>query len=91
MGWRKKVKKGHGLGIRDDRFKSQSKLNVAPPPCFYHELCKGVSVVSKNGKSLCRNCADSFSGVEYPLRTPLVGELLKIDYSLEMIAAWPTV
>lgn len=59
-------------------------LSIDPAPCFYFDSCKQVSVVCKNGKSLCRKCADKVSGVEYLLRVPLRPELRGLDNWLNM-------
>lgn len=40
------------------------------PPCFNHARCQNRAVTEKSGRSLCRNCADSVKGQEYPLRQP---------------------
>jgi hypothetical protein len=40
------------------------------PPCFNHACCHDRAVVEKRGRSLCRNCANSMNGHEYPLREP---------------------
>jgi hypothetical protein len=41
-----------------------------PPPCFNFRLCRDRAVLEKGGRSLCRGCAASVNGREYPLRKP---------------------
>lgn len=49
-----------------------SKLSVhyftTTEPCFYHKLCNNYSCCNKQGKGVCRACADSMNGQEYPLK-----------------------
>lgn len=40
------------------------------PPCFFHRDCSGIAAVEKQGKAVCRACADGLKGTEYPLRAP---------------------
>ena len=42
-----------------------------PPPCFYFASCGRKAEVEKQGKSLCRKCADRLQGLPYPLRQPM--------------------
>ena len=73
-------------------FNGTSKLSLAPPPCFNFLACKGTAEACKSGRSLCRKCLDAKPGVvEYPLRVPLQGKVLQIDYALEMFGAHPRV
>lgn len=76
---------------RADSFTSASAINAETPPCFYSKICHGMAEVSKCGKGVCRNCAAQMPGVEYPYHAPVVGELGKINRSLDMAAAWPSV
>lgn len=39
-------------------------------PCFFHPKEGERAVVEKQGKSVCRNCADGMRGWEFPLRGP---------------------
>lgn len=39
-------------------------------PCFFHQQCRRQAQLEKQGKALCRACADKVNGIEYPLRTP---------------------
>lgn len=43
---------------------------IAPPPCFFHKDCTRRAEVDKAGRSVCRSCAATLRGVEYPLRAP---------------------
>lgn len=60
-------------------------------PCFNSKLCKGMAVVSKGGRGVCRACADKMSGVEYPYAPVPDGDLRRIEYSLNAAGAWPAV
>ena len=42
----------------------------SPPPCFNWRLCRGRAALEKGGKSVCRRCAATLRGQEYPLRPP---------------------
>jgi hypothetical protein len=42
----------------------------SPPPCFFWKLCRGRAALEKGGKSVCRRCAATLRGREYPLRPP---------------------
>ena len=42
----------------------------AATPCFFHRRCGNVAVTEKQGKTLCRSCANSISAEEFPLRAP---------------------
>jgi len=44
--------------------------DASPPPCFYWRFCRGRAALEKGGKSVCRRCAASLRGQEYPLRPP---------------------
>ncbi len=38
-------------------------------PCFYFNQCRRRAELEKDGKAVCRPCAGSLHGREYPLRT----------------------
>lgn len=40
------------------------------PPCFYWKWCSQRAVVNKVGRSVCRGCASTLRGREFPLRDP---------------------
>lgn len=42
----------------------------APPACFFFRVCKAIAAVEKQGKAVCRACADKLAGREYELRKP---------------------
>jgi hypothetical protein len=42
----------------------------AAPPCFFHRRCGNLAVTEKQGKTLCRPCADAIAADEFPLRAP---------------------
>ncbi len=48
---------------------------VAPPPCFFWNLCSARAEVEKAGRSVCRRCAGLLRGIEYPLRRPSLAPL----------------
>ncbi len=53
------------------RFSTAStSLDGSPPPCFFWKLCRGRAALEKGGKSVCRRCAATLRGQEYPLRPP---------------------
>lgn len=54
-------------------------------PCFFHRSCGGVAEVEKQGKALCRNCAGSLKGLEYPLRKPGLGPLFSLKEEQALI------
>ena len=63
------------------------------PPCFNWTACGRQAAVEKAGRSVCRPCAGTLSGTEYPLRHPSA-ELLYADdrqaaKALDMIEALP--
>lgn len=68
-----------------------SEIRDARTPCFNFKLCRGLATVSKQGKGVCRACADRMAGVEYPFAPVPDGELRRIDYSLNAAGAWPRV
>lgn len=39
-------------------------------PCFFHRDCNGTAEMEKQGKAVCRKCAATMNGIEYPLRAP---------------------
>jgi len=41
-----------------------------PPPCFFWKLCLQRAAMEKSGRAVCRRCAGSLRGIEYPLRHP---------------------
>jgi hypothetical protein len=40
------------------------------PPCFYWSRCAQRAALEKSGRSVCRRCAATLGGSEYPLRNP---------------------
>ena len=42
----------------------------AAPPCFYWARCAQRAALEKAGRSVCRRCAATLRGTEYPLRGP---------------------
>ena len=40
------------------------------PPCFYWSHCRQRAALEKIGRSVCRRCAATLRGIEYPLRNP---------------------
>ena len=42
----------------------------ASPPCFYWKSCRRLAALEKQGKVVCRACAERLKGVPYPLRVP---------------------
>lgn len=46
------------------------ETGFAAPPCFFHRDCGGTAAIEKQGKAVCRVCADGLNGIEYPLRPP---------------------
>lgn len=40
------------------------------PPCFYWAHCARRAEIEKLGRSVCRRCAATLRGSEYPLRDP---------------------
>lgn len=46
-----------------------------PNPCFYFTVCKTFAVIAKDGKGVCRGCADNMWATmpyraEYPMDNP---------------------
>lgn len=39
-------------------------------PCFYWESCRRCAALEKQGRSVCRHCAERLKGIPYPLRAP---------------------
>lgn len=58
-------RRGDLAGTRDSR-----EGGFSAPPCFFHRDCGGTAAVEKQGKAVCRACADGLKGTEYPLRAP---------------------
>ena len=60
-----------------------------PPPCFYFASCGRKAELEKQGKSLCRKCADRLQGLPYPLRqstrAPLCANARAMREALEMV------
>jgi hypothetical protein len=48
---------------------------LVPLPCFFWKTCSAQSVVEKAGRSVCRACAATLRGTEYPLRAPTLAPL----------------
>lgn len=67
------------------------EIKGSPTPCFNFAACRGTAVVSKQGKGVCRACAEKMPGVEYPFTPVPDGDLRRIEYSLNAAAAWPAV
>jgi hypothetical protein len=87
-----KRRKKTGAYFRVDGFNQKSQVHPEAIPCFNFRSCKGMSVACKSGRSLCQACLDKLPGlVMYPLRTPKQGEILRIEYALNMKAASPAV
>lgn len=42
----------------------------ATTPCFFHRRCGNIAVTEKQGKTLCRSCANAINAEEFPLRAP---------------------
>ena len=40
------------------------------PPCFYWSQCAQRAALEKSGRAVCRRCAATLRGSEYPLRNP---------------------
>jgi hypothetical protein len=40
------------------------------PPCFFWARCGQRATLEKSGRSVCRRCAATLRGTEYPLRGP---------------------
>jgi len=47
----------------------------AAPPCFFWARCAQLATLEKAGRSVCRRCAATLRGTEYPLRGPCVEPL----------------
>jgi len=43
---------------------------ISAPPCFNFAICKSRAEIEKCGRAVCRCCAASLAGREYPLRAP---------------------
>ena len=59
---------------RRPHFDHWHKLS-GPAPCFYFLTCKAFAAVAKDGKGVCRGCADKMAATmphrqEYPLEVP---------------------
>ena len=58
---------------RRPHFDHWTKLS-GPAPCFYFATCKAFAVIAKDGKGVCRGCAENMTATmphrqEYPLET----------------------
>jgi hypothetical protein len=51
----------------------------AVPPCFYWTGCGQRAAIEKAGRSVCRRCAATLRGTEYPLRNPSAESLYASD------------
>ena len=49
------------MGMAEVRMKP---VTLGLAPCFYFSSCGARAVVAKCGKSVCRSCAEKFSGEE---------------------------
>ena len=47
-----------------------SRDGIAKTPCFYWKSCRRFAAVEKQGKSVCRECAERLKGMPYPMRPP---------------------
>ncbi len=59
---------------RRPHFAHMEKL-TGPAPCFYFLVCQAYAVIAKDGKGVCRGCAEEMKGrmphrQEYPLEVP---------------------
>jgi hypothetical protein len=43
---------------------------IAPPPCYFWNICGQRAAIEKTGRSVCRHCSENMRGAEYPLRGP---------------------
>ena len=53
-----------------DRSPDTRETGFAAPPCFFHRDCGGTAAIEKQGKAVCRACAEGLNGIEYALRAP---------------------
>lgn len=53
-----------------DPSRDSHETGFSAPPCFFHRDCGGTAAVEKQGKAVCRACADGLNGIAYPLRAP---------------------
>ncbi len=51
-------------------------------PCFYWKSCRRYAAAEKQGKSVCRKCAERLKGIPYPLRAPSRAPLYLTDWEL---------
>jgi hypothetical protein len=49
-------------------------------PCFYWKACRRYASVEKQGKSVCRECAERLKGMPYPLRLPSRGSIYQSQW-----------
>lgn len=57
------------LAMRGDRRRGRTRP-AAERPCFFHRQCRRPAEIEKQGKAVCRVCANEINGDEYPLRAP---------------------
>ena len=62
--------RGFSVALSPLRFSIASTPPDGSPPCFFWKLCSGRAVLEKAGRSVCRRCAATLRGQEYPLRPP---------------------
>jgi hypothetical protein len=49
--------------------------NETAPPCYFWPFCAQRAALEKAGRSVCRRCAATLRGIEYPLRNPCIEPL----------------
>ena len=54
----------------DAYFPGDLALPAFAQPCFFHRDCRSTAQVEKQGKAVCRACAQGLKGAEYSLRAP---------------------
>lgn len=68
---------------------ANANKKAGAPPCFFHRDCGGTAEMEKQGKALCRNCAATINGVEYPLRAPSREPLYRVPEELaKQLGMW---
>ncbi len=53
-------------------------------PCFFFRDCGRLAEVEKQGKAVCRGCARTLVGTEYPLRPPVAAPLYDPEEEAEL-------
>lgn len=53
-------------------------------PCFFWRDCGRLAEVEKQGKAVCRGCARTLAGTEYPLRPPAAAPLYDPEEEAEL-------